>query len=416
MSKMHDDEDRLDLDLIKKIELLRPTPERDAELADHGRKRFLAELDSQLLEENKSVLARLGIHFNLRSVPEGEIMETKRRRKLALSSVLTIAAVLILLFGGFSATAYASQSALPGDALFSVKTGIESTQVQLARDAYEKAQLQMRFAQRRLDEITLLLEQGRVNDVELASNEFEAYIQNALNSLELVMLGDPQRGAELSNQISQALLDYALALKHVLVEAPDTVKPVVEKAFLLSQDSAGDELEVFGVVESISETELVVDGETYLISDLTEFENKIEAGDSVKIHVILTADGMKIIREIELFSSPEEKLGEDEQPFDDANENSDDHGSFESDNSNANEDDHSNSNDDNENDDLNENSTDDENKNEGNSNEDNETSGNDNEDDHQVNDNSDNSNDDGHSNDNDNDEDDHGNDNEKDDD
>lgn len=420
MSNLHNDGDRIDLDLLKKIELMRPTPERDEGLASKGRERFLAELESLPIAEDKSLLAKLRIPLIFKSDQSKELSMNTRPQKLALSSIFAIVFAFILLFGGFSATAYASQSALPGDALFTVKTSIESTQVRLARDEYAKAQLQMRFAQRRLEEITLLLEQGRLKDVDLASSEFETYIQNALNSLELVMAGDPQRGAELSNQISQALLNYALALKNVLVEAPDAVKPVVEKAFLLSQESAGDELEVVGVVESISDSELVVDGETYLISDLSEFESKIEAGDAVKIHVIITAEGMKIIREVEAISSFDDSSVEDESADDNANENQDNQGSFGSDNSNANEDD--------DNDNSSEDAISNANDNEDDSNDNNDNSGNDNDDDHGNDNRSDNSNDndDDHSNDNsgsddgsnvnNHEEDDHGNENEIDDD
>jgi hypothetical protein len=250
---------------------------------------------------------------------------------------LAVIVVGVMLFGGASATAFASQSALPGDALYPVKMGLEQTQISLANDAYVQAKLHLEFAQRRLEEITELLLQGRSKDVEFASNEFEFYIQQAMDATQTVMTADPERGAELSKLVSQALLDYAIALKVVLLAAPDPIKPAVEKALLFSQDGAGDEIEVFGVVESITENEVMIEGEAYLITDLTEFNDDIVVGDIVKIHVILTAEGTKIIREIELAND----IDDDDNIFGD---NSNDNGAFPGDNDNNNDDDDGNDN------------------------------------------------------------------------
>jgi hypothetical protein len=217
-----------------------------------------------------------------------------------------------------------------------------------------------------MDEITELLRQGRSSDVEFASNEFGYYIQQAMEATQTVMTSDPERGAELSSLVSQALLDYAVAFKAVFLEAPDPVKPVVEKALLISQDGAGDEIEVFGVVDSISADEIVIDGEVYLITELTEFEDIIEVGVMVKIHVILTPEGSMIVREIELAEDFDDGM----HGFDDDNSND----SVPDENENSNENDNENANDSDENENAseknsnNDNSEDDETDNESNEN------------------------------------------------
>jgi hypothetical protein len=267
-----------------------------------------------------------------------------KNSKFAISTFVALIVVVLMLFGGASATAYASQSALPGDALYPVKTSLELTQISLANDAYLRAQLHLEFAQRRMNEITELLLQGRNTDVVFAASEFEVYIQKAMEATQIVLLSDPERGAELSRLVSQALLEYAVALKSVLVNAPEVIKPAVEKALLVSQDGAGDEIEIVGVVASISDIELEIDGEIYLITELTEIEDFIRVGDTVKVHVILTADGLMIAREIELtgdFEDDSIEAGEDAQ-----NENED----FSGDNDNHNENLNDNESDDNEND------------------------------------------------------------------
>ena len=288
----------IDPGLLEKINLLENTPDRDPELAIRTRDKYLSEVDNLSLGSPVSPLAWLLGTLGL--APINNNQRSIGKVKFTYTAIAAILLVVVILFGGASATAYASQSALPGDALYRVKTGLEQTQITLANDAYNQAKLNLEFAQRRLDEIKELLAQGRTNDVEFASSEFEHYIQEAMKLSQIVQASDSERSAELSKLVSQALLDYASALKSVLLTAPEAVRPVVERALLASQDGAGEEVEVYGVVVTITETEVEIDGEIYSITNLTEFKDIVQPGDMVKIHVIKTQDGIMVVREIEL--------------------------------------------------------------------------------------------------------------------
>lgn len=325
--------------LLEKISLLETTPPRDPLLASRTREKFLAAVEGS---PQAAPAAAPGWFGRLFKSGQGEgVGLYTGTRKFAFSTLAAIIFALVVLFGGVSATAFASQSALPGDALYPVKTRLEQTQVSLANDAYKRARLYLEFAQRRLDEITELLAQGRTNDVEFASNEFENYIQNVMVASQIVQLADDARSAELNRLVSQALLDYASALKSVLVEAPEVVKPVVEKAMLASQEGAGEETEIFGVVASITDTQVEIDGKIYMITDLSEIDDFIQAGDSVKLHVITTSDGMVIVRELELSGMMGEDSGISEDDYssgslgENANEGQNENGSWEDSNDNS---------------------------------------------------------------------------------
>lgn len=334
----------IDPGVLKKISLLEKTPERDPELAARSRGKFLSEVENLPLTGSTSALGWLLGLFTTNFMDNTQLSIGKR--KFAFSTIAAILFVVVVLFGGASATAYASQSALPGDALYPLKTSLEQTQITLANDAYNQAQLHLEFAQRRLNEIKELLSQGRTNDIEFASSQFEHYIQEAMKASQIVQAADPQRGFELNKLVSQALLDYASALKSVLVSAPEAVKPVVEKALLASQDGAGEEVEIFGVVASITDTDIEIEGVIYSITGLTEFEDFIQPGDMVKLHVIVTRDGVMVVREIELSGATEDhsnQSGDDNssESFDgNENENESDDGMNDNnsdDNSNDNE-------------------------------------------------------------------------------
>jgi hypothetical protein len=366
MNNISDNKQPVDPKLIEMIELMRATPERDPQLVAQSREKYLSELEGVTTDSSKSPLAWLSGLFNPVRKPKRENSKSMNPRKIAYSTLLAIIVGLVMLFGGASATAYASQSALPGDALYPIKTSLEQTQVALARDAYSQAQIYMQFAQRRLDEINELLQEGRYADIDAAAGEFEFHIQQAMLALQTVMTGDPEQGAVLSQEISQALLEYALTLKAVLVNTPEPVKSSVEKALLVSESSAGEELELVGVVMAVTESNIEIADYPYpiTISGLTEIKDAVSSGNTVKVHIIIAADGTRIAREIEIAGVEDSEFGDDASSFtddegdesDDDNQNANENNSNEDssdDNLNSNE---SNSNDDAFGDDLNENS------------------------------------------------------------
>jgi hypothetical protein len=97
-----------------------------------------------------------------------------------LISILAIAATCMFLFGGSAMTVLASQSAIPGDALYPIKTSLEQTRTSLSRDAASRAELHIEFAGKRLLEIEQLIAEGRFRNIAPTTIEFELHIQSAL--------------------------------------------------------------------------------------------------------------------------------------------------------------------------------------------------------------------------------------------
>ncbi len=74
--------------------------------------------------------------------------------------LVTLLVTLGLVFGGGGAALAASQSAMPDEALYPVKTWSEQVQLQLAGDDEEKVQLMNAFTNRRMEEIRTMLQAG----------------------------------------------------------------------------------------------------------------------------------------------------------------------------------------------------------------------------------------------------------------
>jgi hypothetical protein len=222
MSKMNGShhEDQFDTDLSQLLDQLGSTPSRNQAAVERSRQRFVTELQSlTAAQRSRSRWNQLANWFNRYTNKEGVTMSSPKKR-LVLTYVVAIILVAVVLFGGSGMTVLAAQSAIPGDALYSVKTSLEQTRFSMARDAGNRAELQIQYAGLRLQEIEKLIAAGRFQKVAAATQEFEGHIQSALAELNMVSSQDPQRASELLTQITAALSRYANALSGLLASVP----------------------------------------------------------------------------------------------------------------------------------------------------------------------------------------------------
>lgn len=304
MSEPNYTEQSADPRLNELLGSLRETPPRNPEAEANGRAKFLAEVDTLFSEPTRPVTFRQNGRLPKESQSRGLFGLASLPQRLAFSSLIAIIAIFLLLSGGAGATAYAAQGALPGDALYSLKTSLEETQVLLSRNAARQAQLHLAFAERRLDEIAALIADGRFDNIDTATNDFEDHVQQAIGSLDTVTAGDPQEAKSLALQISMALSRYTQILKGMVTKVPDPVKPSVQKALMTSElEQQYNEVEFSGVVESITPDGYIIGGHLVKITAQTEITGNIAVGATVKVHALENADDSVTAREIEVATS-----------------------------------------------------------------------------------------------------------------
>jgi hypothetical protein len=328
MSKYTHFDDPFDPEVMDLLDLLRPTPPREPQAVQRGRARYLAELDALL--DDSSPQSAWGIPTRgwktwFRKSKEDNPM----KRSFAFSTLLTLFVAALLLFGGARVTAVAARGALPGDALYPVKTSLEQTQVRLTSDAGRQAFLDLSFAERRLDEISNLIAAGRYQEIGQASQEFERNLQNALGALQTLAVEDPSRGGELARQITAALTRYAAELSSMLSEAPAAAQPAVQQALQASKNATaqavGGEIEFVDKVEAMDAQAWIIGSRTIHLNAQTELKDNIQIGDLVKVHAALDASGELLAREIELAPIGAQP-GIDNEANDDQGSGIDDHG------------------------------------------------------------------------------------------
>ncbi|HEX9677057.1 MAG TPA: DUF5667 domain-containing protein, partial [Anaerolineales bacterium] len=233
-------------ELIARLQALKETEPRDPEAARLGRARFLAEARRLRQAVSPSPTRRLtGWIENLK---EKEILVMKRKFSSAYT-LMVLAVVLVALFGGSVATAYAARGALPGSPLHPVKTGLERAQLALSLNAAGDARLNLGFAERRLEELAGLIEAGRFGELSPVVAAFEAHIQTTLEGLKSVSLNDPVEAQRLASAVTAALSRYAGLLMQFSSAVPTDSQAPLLQAIEVSNQSF--QIEMFGAVRSI---------------------------------------------------------------------------------------------------------------------------------------------------------------------
>ena len=158
---------------------------------------------------------------------------------ITLALIVGLVAVLL---AGAGITGAAAQAAIPGDALYTVKTGIEQTRLALANDAGDRAQMKMAFAEQRLNEISALIEEGRYREINDAVLAFESGINGAILELQTLSHVDPLRSARLAQEITSTLTRYAQTLSALVASAPVDVRNEVNRALTSTNTASSLEL------------------------------------------------------------------------------------------------------------------------------------------------------------------------------
>jgi hypothetical protein len=144
--------------------------------------------------------------------------EKARRRSWVMRPAFAYIALAIAFIGIVSGVgvASASASALPGDALYNVKLGIEETRLAFSLDPASDAELLIQFASTRLEEVSALSETSRNDDVELALLGYEETISRLIDlSISDEITEDP----EVLDKIHYGLEHHQDVLLRVMAKA-----------------------------------------------------------------------------------------------------------------------------------------------------------------------------------------------------
>ncbi len=283
------------------LERLREVPARDPKLVEKGRRLFL--LEARAIRGNLPAPLVHRVKKWIDGILPREIVFVNRRFA-SLTALVIIATVVTLLFGTAVATAYASRRALPGGALYPVKTGLERAQLTLSSDASRETRLHLTFAENRLDELVNMLERGWTEGASSLAEQFEGHIGAAIENLGAVAARNPIEARALSAEVMETLGQYSQILGELYSIVPEAVQPAVANALDASQPSRHlPAVDLLGTVVSIGDPDSQ-DGMAIWEIDLghgsrvvsvivTEqgfIADGVEVGDQVKVEAFIVDD------------------------------------------------------------------------------------------------------------------------------
>ncbi|MBE3038258.1 MAG: hypothetical protein IMZ62_05555 [Chloroflexi bacterium] len=141
--------------IIKSLSALQNIPPRSPDVEKSGRARFLQE--AAALRQN-GCASRQKRQLNGHAM--FSLLFSRKTRPIWMAAAAVFMAIALILGSG-GAVVYASQDSLPGQALYPVKLFSEDIRLKLANDPPSQLQLNLEFANRRLDEIDRLASSGK---------------------------------------------------------------------------------------------------------------------------------------------------------------------------------------------------------------------------------------------------------------
>ena len=154
-------------------------------------------------------------------------------RRFSMSWLVTLITVASLALGG-TGVAYASSNALPGDALYGVKTGYEDVRLQLA-DTEQQAELMLKYTDERADEIGQLVEKGRFDDLDEALDEYDDEVDDLIALQNRASYDDAHSEDALVLRIQQQLQTHEQLFLKLQDECQD--QPQTQARLLQSQQT-----------------------------------------------------------------------------------------------------------------------------------------------------------------------------------
>jgi len=209
-------------------------------------------LDPQIAAAEKAKFLLLGEELHQGYVPgigsedeqqdHGISMGLLRKPNLSLRKGLAAALIVLIILIGSSLTVYAAQDRLPGETLYPLKVISEDIRLSLTRSPQAKLDITLNFTNRRVDEITHLLETGNPLPAQ-ASDRFQGELESALQLA--TQMEDKQMQRALS-EIKGHAESQGMTIEELISQLPEQAEP----AIIHLQERLREQVKLSGIGEN----------------------------------------------------------------------------------------------------------------------------------------------------------------------
>jgi hypothetical protein len=155
-----------------------------------------------------------------------------RKHPVFFLKTFTAALIALFILVSSSLTVFAAQSSLPGEILYPVKSWSENIRLSLTYSPQARTNLTLDFTERRIDEITSLVSEGR-SLPDSTSERFNAELERAL---ELAAQMDDDQMHFALGQIKKQAESQGMTLEELLNTLPAQAKPALLRLKLRLQE------------------------------------------------------------------------------------------------------------------------------------------------------------------------------------
>jgi hypothetical protein len=143
---------------------------------------------------------------------------------------IAIIVAIVVVLSALGGTVYAAQDSLPGDALYSVKLGVEEATMMLGGDDLARAERALNFASKRVREMLTMTERELLGDLGVTADKY-CYAMNMSQVRMEAALGNGGSGADNITQLmAGAMAQHVPALDAVYSVTPDEARPAMTRA------------------------------------------------------------------------------------------------------------------------------------------------------------------------------------------
>ena len=209
----------------------------------------------------------------------GRIRPVPYLKRFSMSTAGIILTVVVAISALGAGTAYASQSSLPGDTLYSVKLATEQAGMMLLRDDVTRAERALGFADKRMREMEALAQKGRSQDLEVAVEQY-AY---ALNMTLAMIEQAADRGLATENimaLVAEAAARHLSILDEVWDMVPEEAKAAITHARNVSETGRENALKALARNNTVRATELNL---AAMEGRLNRIRAKVQNAEAVQI-------------------------------------------------------------------------------------------------------------------------------------
>ena len=257
------------------------------------------------------------------AIPQTENSSSRSWIGLLLKTGGSIVAGLLVVVSLTVGTAVAALESNPGDPMYSLKKIVENVQLKLVRGDEQKANLQLKLANKRLEELEVVLKQSEQG--EMSADEAQKIVSETVQNLEKITAAVSTTGTKASQNRPQIEIltkivslsnKQSAVLKSASIKSEGQAKIEIDKALETSQISkekaienierAGlvveeqpiaieekvipvDKVTVTGKLTAVSDTSISIGTARFLLTKDTEYANMQEADLAVDQLVDISA-------------------------------------------------------------------------------------------------------------------------------